>query len=559
MRAKLLVVLVVTGVSALGPSRLQAAPAARIDVTICGEFETSFDDWRVGDFWNKDPADATACPDGKCTYWARGVEYSVSDDYGTQSGFLDDETGCVGLRLLFSGASRQFDVTFKPNARVNGVDLRSFVENPVDPTLAGALQFLDHQVDQATQGATYRLGIGALSGSALGRQWQNLAVGTWMFHRADFHIHEGVSRNCCTYYDAPRPEGAPAYGNKSGSCNPPWGSDYHHLGPPVIYISPVDQDTHPTSRYPLDTVGGPNAPAIVSNSRRKVVVAHETGHVIVALRMGDSAPKSGAAPLDGCMADWKGTLTADGLTLTAGTRERLDCDDDDPDPTCPDSSDTSHEDYSDMRRGDFTKEYNSMASNEGWANFVAMWAWNDNTEDNCTFDAPHVTDFDLNTVFSVPDIDNGNAQPEPPPLYSDMNGWVDCDGSPWWWTPPAPFESTFMTSRNWLASLEDANDQAGCTVAAAHEDNRGTVNDWSKFFWDMNQRAPYGEDVSVGQLADLYVDMCPLAWAMTDKSWTFPTQDAHPDEFPLQRLKTSADHHSLAPALAGAISNIERH
>jgi hypothetical protein len=52
--------------------------------------------------------------------------------------------------------------------------------------------------------------------------------------------------------------------------------------------------------------------------------------------------------------------------------------------------------------------------------------------------------------------------------------------------------------------------------------------------------------------------MCPLALAMTDKSWTFPTQDAHPDEFPLQRLKTSADHHFLATELAGAISNIER-
>lgn len=529
-------------------SATQGVPIA-YNIEVCADFGTNFTDFATGDYWTLDP---TKGVDGYAHYPARGVAYEIIDGYTTHKGFLSDQTGCVNLtvtlpRHVVGEPLPTFWVYFHPNARVNGVDLQSFQEsdfNP-DPTSTRNLNLLTAFQSPAwfrgnvpVQNGRYPFSILAPN-SKLGRQWQLLAVGTWMFSRSDFHIHDGVSRNCCTYYGQSIPLGVGTYGNPSGSCNAPFGSDYAHRGPPVIYVSTASGNT---SRY-RSGIGNEVVPAIASSTGTKYIAAHETGHVVVALRMGDSAPKSGEAPLDGCMGDWWGPVSINPKTKMATGSTKVDCDDgeSDSDPACPVWDHTNNN--INMFRGTFTKEYSSMASNEGWADFVAAWAWNRRTEPDCISDHLTFHDFDLDG-----DLDNYF------PANPKENGWIDCAGTPSPnGVPPAGNPITMsMDGRNWLHDMEVAPDLSGCTTGG-NEENRSTVNDWAKLFWDMNNTVD-GEGIAIADLADLYVDMCPLTWAMTDMSPFGGPAD--PGELPTQRLISSANHHFLATELNRCITNI---
>jgi len=70
-------------------------------------------------------------------------------------------------------------------------------------------------------------------------------------------------------------------------------------------------------------------------------------------------------------------------------------------------------------------------------------------------------------------------------------------------------------------------------VCSGTTENRGTQYDWHRFFWDMLT----DQDVPIEDLADIYVDTCPINWIDGE-------QGGMSDErLPIERLETSCDYH----------------
>ena len=169
----------------------------------------------------------------------------------------------------------------------------------------------------------------------------------------------------------------------------------------------------------------------------KYVIAHEIGHAVGYFNDGKRNPeKSYWSPEDSC--------DGDGIALG--------------------------------QHGNTTKEWQSAAVTEGWADFYAAWLWNRRTESDCWYERHYASDFDLDLI---PDVQ----------AYS-------CEGI------PTPNLSSYVSARDWLEDLIDAPDPQDCSGTMV---NKGTQYDWMRFFWDMTT----DEGVMPEDLGELYGLMEP--------------------------------------------------
>jgi hypothetical protein len=446
-------------------------------VTICVDYDVEFTDNGNEDFWTDNSIDRPA----------RGVQIQITDDAGFRERYVDDITGCydTDVEIGITNKAKEYTVGVVTRASQKGVPYEVHVADTpqagidddviVETYIASAI---DPQVNIVTTSNI---------------EWQVMAAASWIFHRNRFNRTSGPSRDCCV---------AP-HAAADGTC----GTPSHQYAPPVTdtlhyYVDSARDDCPGGGGN--NHQGQLNSVNLLSTCPSKWLIAHETGHALVGMRMADVENGwSTEADLDNCMADfWPNG------------------DEVDPDPDPMGRPD----------RGLFTKEYGSQAFREGWAEFFAAWAWNSRQQSDCTFvNRGYYSDFDLDGS-----VDNDFLRSP----YNDFE--IDCAGNPWMGLTSSPVTDGV----NWLDDLESAADLAGCVrTTATHnghdlEDNRATVWDVTRMFWELTSDpvSPIGP----AKLSDLYVDMCPRSWADVD-DWT--AAGALPRQ-PLERLFESASHHS---------------
>jgi len=184
-------------------------------------------------------------------------------------------------------------------------------------------------------------------------------------------------------------------------------------------------------------------------------------------------------------------------------------------------------------KGMFTKEYQAMAAREGWADFVAAFAYNYVSQDDCVHgEWGYVKNFDLdednldlNLVPNemagavVSDYDNAYV-PFVGATANDVfggtwqDGWLSCDQQPlttalcaawgagcnptvglvvWDQTPLSPI----LYGKDWLEDVVNEGVCGGTLV------NRSSTYDWLRFYWDLATQ----QDVPVSSIADLVNNM----------------------------------------------------
>ena len=129
------------------------------------------------------------------------------------------------------------------------------------------------------------------------------------------------------------------------------------------------------------------------------------------------------------------------------------------------------------KHGQVSKEFQSGAAVEGFADFYAAWAWNKKSQNDCVYDRHYSSDFDM---------DGTNAT---------SNGQVSCEGIPTdgLAAVTTDFVLSSITARDWL---EDVINAGFCTNPLT---NRGTQYDWLRFWWDMvspDEAIPFEDLVS---------------------------------------------------------------
>lgn len=127
-----------------------------------------------------------------------------------------------------------------------------------------------------------------------------------------------------------------------------------------------------------------------------------------------------------------------------------------------------------------SKEYQSAAAVEGFADLLSAWTWND-TSGGCLYDRQYSSDFDLDG-----DLDNDAPGEE---------GHTQCGGV------PADGLASYVTGHDWLDDLITASDPAGCTTPL---DFRSTQLDWLRYGWDMlhNGGVPIEDYVTIYDAAN---------------------------------------------------------
>ena len=151
-----------------------------------------------------------------------------------------------------------------------------------------------------------------------------------------------------------------------------------------------------------------------------------------------------------------------------------------------------------------SKEYQSTAAVEGWADFYSANLWNDATTSDCTYVRHYPTDFDLDSTDDTP-LDNSSS----------------CEGVPVSGLP------SYVSADDWLEDLVNAADAGGCTGTLS---NRGAQYDWLRFFWDMRT----DQALTLGNLAVLWDDMDPRTFDPDDT-----TGGDDPDDLAVARLVTA--------------------
>ena len=240
--------------------------------------------------------------------------------------------------------------------------------------------------------------------------------------------------------------------------------------------------------------------ALGSGVRDKWPMAHELGHMLVMLRMGDRTETNYGAALYGC----NGQFAGGDLT------------------TPSDSGDSSE-------KSNLTREFSSGAAREGWANFYAAQLFNDVDESDCWIRSAHIKDFDLDG-----DLDNDYGPSYQRGVYSCETSGLDALlGEP---DPTDPL-AAWIGARDWLDQVWDNAPACGSASSASQIVGRSSIYDWTRYFWDMAT----DENVPVEALADIYVDMCPTNWVAGPGS--VPN-----DNWPEHRLDRSAGFHGHGAA-----------
>lgn len=327
--------------------------------------------------------------------------------------------------------------------------------------------------------------------------WEHLAVVTALLKRNKFHVGQGVDRDCCLESHTP------GWYLPDGTCGPnaPAQNHYQRIDEPLRIYSHEALACGQSSVE--DTNGDPHtALGLDDDSCGKFTDAHELGHVIVDMRMGgDDEARNYNASQNECVGAYRDGARA------------------------PDND-----------RGMLTNEYTATALREGWAEFYSYWAWNAK-ETNCERAPDGVMTYDI-------DLD---GTPEGTVL--------DC-----WWTPypgtDPPSPNIVVDGVKWLDDAErvcQATGHCACDVDTdpVVEANRATLYDVSKMLFHL-----YAEDLlTETELSDLYVDTCARGWARDDDDRIFVTSD---DEWPLERLKTSAAFHGFSAELNYRLPYVER-
>jgi len=168
------------------------------------------------------------------------------------------------------------------------------------------------------------------------------------------------------------------------------------------------------------------------------------------------------------------------------------------------------------QHGQASKEFQSGAAVEGFADFFAAWAWNKKSQNDCVYDRHYSTDFDL---------DGTNAT---------SNGQVSCEGIPTNGLAgvTTDFALSNITARDWL---EDVINAGFCFNPLT---NRGTQYDWLRFWWDM---VSPDEAIPVGTLVSVYDSMNPRIFD-ADGSTATTTDD------PTERLSDACAIHGITTA-----------
>jgi hypothetical protein len=230
----------------------------------------------------------------------------------------------------------------------------------------------------------------------------------------------------------------------------------------------------------------PTGTVHLARIRSPGTIAHEIGHWIQwAANAGASANRDCAADTTDCNAAWLDRDIDPAVDLT-GARP-------------------------------MTLEHDSCAYGEGFANFVAAWAFNSRMEDDCSLREPFQFDFDLDGVVDNWTFDDGTilrADFDPP----EYQGLRSCSTRPNDFnsdlivSPPfdqAPFEqptATWISGQDWLEDVQQSHpDGDKCQV-----DLRGysTAYDYERFFWDVTTQG----NVHPVQIASIIDAADPHSW-----------------------------------------------
>lgn len=369
-----------------------------VPVTVCVEYDIQFIDSVYS---------GGAPPVGPGDYWlnndvnrpAKWLYAELHDDYQTHAVQLNRD-GCVTTTLEFEARpDDNYPVWLRlaGKARRKGIafelrhDFRNFLDEEDPPIWDEAYpRVQDLYFGVSGSGGTYTTSFPPTNG------WQARAVAVMMIDRNAFRLAYPTNNQCCEPDEAnawgtcvdptkrydrsfePYLESAPLIAistHGGGNC---CGSKIRWTAEEVDPLIPDDQETWRSGLH-IPLGGG---------GQRRFWIAHELGHMFAGIRMGDFERNmyAGDAPVDGCMGDMN----------TSG---------DVGDPTV---------------RGVFQKDYMSVALREGYADWIAMWAWNVPGNACEMFAGRGSHDFDL-------DGDRDNYDPSW--VYSSYSS---CHGPPSW-------------------------------------------------------------------------------------------------------------------------------
>jgi hypothetical protein len=446
---------------------------------VCVRIRTNFDDPLYGDFMTGNPSNG---------FPARYVEVEVTTSSGTTTHNLAGN-GCATLPVPV-GTDPTWTLTVNSRARRQNVDMIAWSE----PALAVGVPYVESRA----------FSISAKESSVTRevsphQTFENLAVLVWAIHRNRFGLGTHSARGCCYNPGALTDDGLCSGSNTDAYADWPTGSPLElevvtTLHDPECCGSQWDPLVNPVTR---------TAVRMGNNQRKRWIVAHELGHVIVMERMGKRSRTNQEASL------WRSGIGMDLVTEQCMGHWRTPAVNDlDPlgslfvDPLYPDARSDWH---GSDKKAPLSLEYQSAAAREGWADFYASWLFNKRVESDCVFDSHNLHDLDLDG-----DIDT-NYGDEDQGFTEERDGVIDCEGGGAGAGDPFPLTdplSSTVTARDWLADMVNSN---SC-VAPYSLNNRASQYDWHRYWWDMTT----DEGVVPQTLADVYVDMCPTNWNSRD-------------------------------------------
>lgn len=219
---------------------------------------------------------------------------------------------------------------------------------------------------------------------------------------------------------------------------------------------------------------------IKASTFSKTKIGHETGHGIGYRREGNNDPNfEYDAAEDGC----------DGVGVAVGQHAQL------------------------------TKEWQSAAFIEGFADVISAYLWNDETQADCTYDRHHTSDYDLDGV----DDDGAVA------------GQVNCEGI------PATGLEAYVTARDWLVDVVNADDDdVDAVQCSGLTTSRGAQLDFLRYGWDMLN----DEAVPIEHFVDIYDNAQPQNWDADDNTALSDGSTTTFDDV-IVRWEASADTHPV--------------
>jgi hypothetical protein len=154
----------------------------------------------------------------------------------------------------------------------------------------------------------------------------------------------------------------------------------------------------------------------------------------------------------------------------------------------------------------FQTEWQTAASNEGIADFVVAWAFNNVWEDDCSFAIFGNYDTDLDGVRDWPGV--GGLPPEDNQVVQ-----MSCQGFPWDANDNGVVDAgepvnipSFVSPTDWLEDMVNANrcDYSYPGVITG----RSNEYDWMRYYWDLSR-----EGHSIKEILALHDRANPRNWA----------------------------------------------